>query len=156
MDLQKFMTAKFQPRTAELAVPELSDFFPKGVKPVWTVRGLNSNELARTREAGENHDAIKSLVSALAGQGDKAKAIQDTLGLSEDEVPADVSRRIEVLRYGSLSPDIREMRDVAVKLAENYPVTFYLLTSKVQELTGQGSEVGKPKGSIKSQKSEPA
>ena len=156
MDLQKFMTAKMHLRTAEVAVPELAAFFKDGEKPVWIVRGLTASELARTREAGENVEKLKSVVSALAGEGDKAQAIREALGLSDDETPAEVSRRIEMLTHGSVSPEIKAQRDIAVKLAESYSITFYSLTNKIQELTGLGSEVGKPKGSTKSQKSEPA
>jgi len=84
----------------------------------------------------------------MAGDGDKADAIRKSLGLSDDEVPGDVSRRIEMLAAGSVNPKIgQENRDLAVMVAEKFSVTFYTLTNKIQELTGQGAEVGKPKRS---------
>ena len=153
MDLQKFLNANMQAREAEIPVPALAEFFGKS-KPVWTVRGLTAAELARSREAGDRLDSVRSAVVALAGAGDKAKAIKDALGLSDDDVPADISQRIEQLTYGSVSPVLGpENRDVAVKLAESHPVTFYNLTNKILELTGAGAELGKPKRSGSAQKS---
>lgn len=148
LDIQKLMNAPLQLREAEIAVPELTAFFPKGEKPVWVVRQLTGAELGRAREATENADKLKALVTAMAGDGDKAEAIRSALGLSEDEVPGDVSRRIEMLAAGSVNPKIgHENRDLAVLVAEKYSITFYTLTNKIQELTGQGAEVGKPKRS---------
>ena len=148
MDIQKFLNASFSAREAEISVPELKDFFPKGEKPVWKVRGLNAAEVARSREATDKAEQMKALVAAMAGDGDKAKAIRDSLGLSDSEVPGDISRRIEMLSAGSVSPALgSEKRDVAVRLAEAFPITFYTITNKIQELTGQGAELGKPKRS---------
>lgn len=149
MDLQKFLNASMQAREAELSVPALADFFGKA-KPVWKVRGLTAAELGRAREASDRSDNMRSVVAAFAGAGDKAEAIKTALGLSDEDVPADISRRIEMLSAGSVDPVIgSENRDVAVKLAESYPVVFYELTNRIQELTGQGAEVGKPKRSGK-------
>ena len=154
MDIQKFLNTSLQARVAEVSVPALADFFGQK-KPVWKVRGLTAAELGRARESADKTDNIKSIVAALAGAGDKADAIKKTLGLSDDEVPGDVSRRIEMLSCGSVEPVIgSENREVAVKLAEAYPVIFYELTNRIHELTGAGAEVGKPKRSGKAQKSE--
>ena len=148
MDVQKFLNAQLQPREAEIKVPELADFFGEGESPVWKVRGLTAAELGRTREAGDRGESMKKLVEAMAGSGDKAAAIREQMGLSDDEVPADVSRRIEQLAIGSVSPEIGEAnRDVAVQMAEAFPIVFYNLTNKIQELTGQGAALGKPKRS---------
>lgn len=148
MDLQKFLNANLQPREAELQVPELSAFFPEGVKPSWKVRGLTGAELARAREAADRSENIKTLIEAMAGDGEKAVAIRNVMGLNDDEVPADISRRIEMLVSGSVEPPVgTQNRDIAVRLAENFPVTFYSITNKIQELTGQGSELGKRKRS---------
>ena len=84
----------------------------------------------------------------MAGAGDKAEAIRGAMGLSADEVPADVSRRIEMLTWGSVSPVLgMDGRDVAVRLGENFPTLFYQLTNRILELTGSGAELGKPKRS---------
>ena len=147
MDLQKYLQAQFTQREAAIKLPpDLHDYFGKE----WRVRGLSAAELARSREAGERGENLKALVSAMAGGGDKAKAIRDSLGLSDDEVPSDISRRIEMLTAGSVEPKLgSELREVAVKLAETHATTFYELTNKILELTGSGSEPGKPKRSTK-------
>lgn len=148
MDVDKFLVARLDLPEAEVPVPELSNFFGPDEKPVWVVRGLSGPEIGRTRAAAETSEKLSSLVEALAGEGDKAEAIRNAMGLSPDEVPEDVARRIEMLVVGSVSPVIgNEKRDIAVKLAESYGVVFYTLTNKIQQLTGQGSVLGKPKAS---------
>jgi hypothetical protein len=151
MDLQKFLQAQFQAREAAIKLPpDLHAFFGKE----WRVRGLNAAELARSREAGERGESLKALVSAMAGAGDKAEAIKKSMGLSDDEVPTDISRRIEMLTAGSVEPKLgSENREIAVKLSETHATTFYELTNKILELTGSGSEVGKPKSSSRTKAS---
>jgi len=153
MDLQKFMSAQAQAREADVPVPALADFFGKS-KPVWRVRGLTAAELGRAREAKDRGDTVRAMVKAISGDGDKAQSIREAMGLSDDEVPADVSQRIEMLVAGSVDPVIgQDNRDVVVRLAECWPVTFYELTNKIHELTGAGAELGKPKRSGKTRTS---
>lgn len=146
LDIQKFLNASLQARESIIDVPELATWFAKADKPTWTVRGLTASEMSRARDAGDSGlDNIRAMVSALAGEGDKAAAIRQTLGLSTEDVPGDVSRRIEMLAAGSVAPVLgSEGRDVAVKLAETFPTTFYALTNAIINMTGQGAEVGKP------------
>ena len=150
MDLQAFLNAALQPRQQRVPVPELERWFSPGAEVVWVVRGLTAAELARANQAAEHGLAnVRALVAALAGDAaNKAASIRQTLGLSGDDVPADVSRRIEMLAAGSVSPALGpDNRDVAVKLAEQYAARFYELTNAILNLTGQGSEPGKPKRS---------
>jgi hypothetical protein len=150
MDIQKFLNAALTPRTEEVPAPELAAWFPEGAAPVWVVRGLTAAEMGRAREAAEEgrSDNVRALVSALAGAGDKVTAIRKAFGLADEDVPADVSRRIEMLAAGTIAPALGEGgREVAVKLSETYPTLFYNLTNRIIVLTGQGSEVGKPKRS---------
>ena len=138
-------------------MPELADFFPPKTPAVWKVRGLSAHEVGRAVELSTvNHQAnLRAAAIALAGNGDKSAAIQRLIGLSPEDVPADVSRRIEELAAGSVSPLLgSEKRDVAVRLAENFPNIFYRLTNAIRQLTDQGSEAGKPKRSGKPAKSE--
>ena len=151
--LQKFLQAAMQAREAQIKVspPDACKWFGK----TWTVRGLTAAELARAREAGERHESVKSLVQAMAGDGDKAKAIRDAMGLSDEQIPADISRRIEMLTYGSVEPKLgQDLREVAVKVAESYPTLFYELTNRILELTGSGSEPGKRQRSTRTPPSE--
>lgn len=147
MDIQAFLNAALQPRQETVPVPELSEWFPG--EAVWVVRGLTAAELGRANQAAESGmENVRALVAAMAGDGDKAAAIRSALGLSNEDVPTDVSRRIEMLAAGSVSPVVgAENRDVAVKLAETFPTTFYNLTNKIINLTGQGAEPGKQRRS---------
>lgn len=150
MDIQKFLNAALAPRTEEVPVPELAAWFGEETSPTWTIRGLTAAEMGRAREAAEEGrtDNMRALVSALAGDGDKVSAIRKAFGLAEDDVPGDVSRRIEMLAAGTVSPDLgAEKREVAVKLSETFPTLFYNLTNKIIVLTGQGAELGKQKRS---------
>lgn len=152
MDIQKFLNAALTPRTEEVPVPELADWFAEGEPAAWIVRGLTAAEMGRAREAAERGlDNVRALVTALSGDGsDKVSAIRKAFGLADDDVPADVSRRIEMLSAGSVTPALgADNRDVAVKLAETFPTTFFNLTNKIIVLTGQGAELGKPKRSGK-------
>lgn len=150
MDLQKFLQAALQPRQSTLQVPELAAWF--GKEPCeWVVRGLSAAELSRANQAADKgQDNVRAMVAAMAGDGDKAAAIRATLGLSNDDVPGDVSRRIEMLAAGSVAPLLGpDNRDVAVKLAETFPTVFYQLTNAITNLTGQGAEPGKSRRSGK-------
>ncbi len=152
MNLQRFLSAALEPRQLDVQVPELlGTLFDAGEPAVWTVRGLTAAELGRAKQASaEGLDTVKALVQAMAGDGDKAAQIRKAFGLSDDDVPQDISYRIEMLAAGSVSPQLgTENRDVAVKLAEAFPTTFYDLTNKILNLTGQGAVLGKPKRSGK-------
>lgn len=152
MDLQRFLNAALSPREASIEVPELAEWFGEGEPAVWVVRGLTAAEMGRAREAAEEGraDNVRALVAAMAGGGDKVSAIRKAFGLGDDDVPADVSRRIEMLAAGSVSPALgSDNREVAVKVAEAFPTVFYNLTNQILALTGQGAELGKPKRSGK-------
>ena len=152
MNLQRFLSAALSPRELETAVPELvGTLFDDGEKPIWTVRGLTAAELGRAKQASEEGlDTIKALVQAMAGDGDKAAQIRKAFGLGDDDVPQNISYRIEVLAAGSVSPALgAQNRDVVVKLAEAFPTTFYDLSNKVLNLTGQGAVLGKSRRSGK-------
>lgn len=149
LDVAKFLNESFVSRQATIQVPELKSFFGKNEKPEWTVRGLTAAELGRVNHAADNRqEHLAALAEVVHGSGDKADAILRSLGLSEKDVPQDVSRRIEMLTVGSVSPELgQENRDVAVKLAESFPTVFFNLTTQILSLTGQGAEVGKLKRS---------
>ena len=150
MDLQQFLNAPLSLREAAVKVPELAEFFGES-DPVWTVRALSAAELARANESAERGaDNIKAMVEAMAGKGAKVDAIRAAMGLSDTDVPADITRRIDMLAAGSISPELGpDNRDVAVRLAETFPTTFYALTNQIINLTGQGAELGKRKRSTK-------
>jgi len=150
LDIQRFLSASFAAREKAVDVPELADWFAPDKPAQWVVRGLTAAELGRVNQAAEaGLENVRAMIEALAGAGtNKAGAIRQAMGLSTDDVPADVSRRIEMLAIGSVSPALGEaQRDVAVKLSEAFPTKFYALTNHIINLTGQGAELGKPKRS---------
>lgn len=137
-DVQKFQGTKFKDRVEEVPVEDLRGFFDSKEKPIWKVRGLTGEELAFARDAEERARNINALVEGLAGKAAKAKAkvIMTELGLTDEKAPADFIRRLEILKYGSVEPTID--KPTSVKLAADFPTTFYQLTNKILELTGLG------------------
>lgn len=134
-DANAFNKAKFKPRTAQVKVDSLKDFFDGD--PVWEVRGLTANEIAKANEAEEKNKNMSTIVDVLdsVDGSDKVKELRQSLGLTSDSHPETV-KRLEQFVVASVNPEIT--LDVAVKIATVYPVEFYLLTNKIVELTGQG------------------
>ncbi|TFH84818.1 hypothetical protein EQG41_20455 [Billgrantia azerbaijanica] len=148
-DIQKFTSTSFDARTQDVPVPDLAAFFknvPEGEKPTWRVRGLTGVELAKTNEAQSRNRSRTAIAEGLlSGVNDQvSEAVRELLG-SGSSVPDDLAKRIEMLVLGSVAPECNHQ--LAVKLAEAYPVEFYQLTSEITRLTGLGAEPGKPKRS---------
>jgi hypothetical protein len=156
-DQQSFMKAKLEARTDAVSVPGLVHFFEEGTDPVWIVRGLTGVELARASDAGGRSKRLEALISALSSKMlDKTKVatVRSAFGLSDDDVPEEMAKRMEMLVTGSVDPKID--LSVAVRLAESYPIEFYELTNKITILTGQGAiDVGKQQPFGNAQMSEP-
>jgi len=144
-----FAKAQFQPRTAELSLPALADYFEND--PVWTVRGATASEVAKMLEAGTRQNNIDTIIKAIAANSDKVNEIRQAVGITND-TPADIVKRLEQLVMCSVDPVID--LPIAVKLADAFPVEFYMLTNKITELTGQGMDVKKSKPSGKTKPSE--
>ena len=152
-DLQGFRKQKFEARTAEVRVADLADWFGEGDEPVFVVRGLTGEELARCQEAAQRNKDISQVVEALAashGQ-EKVEAMREMLGVSES-VPNDLAKRLEQFAIGTIDPDFNH--EDAVKFAETYPVEFYQLTNRIMELTGSGRQPVKKKSSGETRQSE--
>lgn len=143
---KKFMNTNFQPRTQDVPVPDLKDFFDADTPAIFKVRGLTGPELARTHEAVSKHQDIANLVNGLlSGQsGEKVEAIRKALGINDD-VPAEIAKRLEMLTTASIEPKIT--LDIAVKLCDAYPIEFYEITGAIIALTGKGQVPGKSKPS---------
>lgn len=154
-DADKFASAAFKRREEDVPVKDLAAWF-KGTKegeiPVWRVRGLTGEELARVNEAQARNRNKSAIIEALSSdkQEKMTDAIKELIGTG-NSVPDDLARRIEMLTIGSVAPECSHQ--VAVKLAEAFPVEFYELTTKITQLTGLGSEPGKPKRSSNAQTS---
>jgi hypothetical protein len=143
---EKFDQSQFQERTTEVPVPELSEFFDKEDKLIWTVRGLTGHELAKVNEAIRLNKDIDSILSGITSetQSEKIEAVKESLGLT-DNTPGDLVRRIAALKNASVDPVTSQ--EMAVKLADTFPTIFYLLTNKIFELTGEGKMLGELKAS---------
>ena len=150
-----FMKTSFKERTTEVEVKELKDFF-KDADPVWTVRGLTGEEIARVNNSIEKNATLMALSTALRGNAgvEKVNALRELLGISTDEVPSDLIRKKESLMAGSVNPECSE--ELAVKLAQAYPTVFFQLTQEIMRLTGMGQDPGKQKPSGDNQASEKA
>ena len=123
---------------------------------VWIVRGLTGVELGRAGLAAEaGRENTKKMLEALAGKPDDEfpEVVRRALGISETDVPPDVSKRIEMLMAGSVEPKLGlANREVAVRLNEVHPTIFFQLTNAILSLTGQGAVMGKQKPSGKAAK----
>lgn len=149
----RFIKQKFEQRTESVSVPALAEWFDGDDPFEWVVRNLTGNEMSASQEASAKNKNIAALIEALvtSGQDEKVKALRAIIGIADD-VSSDLAKRLEMIVYGSVKPEI-EM-DVAVKLAENFPVEFMQITNKITILTGQGALAVKPKPSGKIQPSE--
>lgn len=143
-DATQFSREKFAPRTAVVRVDALSHWFDG--EPVWTVRGMTGAELARCNDAVAKNRQLSTLAEVLeTSTGSTLGEVKNAIGLG-DRVPDEIAKRLENITIGSVSPTVS--LPVAVKLAEHFPVEFYLLTNKILELTGLGAQAEKkPTGS---------
>lgn len=148
-----FNRAQFKPRTVKVALPDLADWFEG--EPAWTVRGLSGPEMAQCTDAAARNRSRAAMAEGLLSEDQTAQieAMRELLGVGA-AVPDDIAKRLEMLVLGSVEPVIDH--STAVKLCTHFPVEFYNLTTKIMELTGMGSEVGKPRASTATRKSEPA
>ena len=137
-DVQAFETKNFTDRTEPVPVPKLAVFFDKGDEPVWIVRGLTGLESAQAKQAVQNNKNMDAILSAIGTniKREKIEGIKELAGLAGDAVPDELVQRYAWLKYGSVDPACSH--ETAMKLAENFPEDFYLLTNKIMQLTGQG------------------
>ena len=151
-DTKMFLKEKFKHRTATVPVPDLAQFFGEGFPAEWKVRGLTGQEVGRTQEAPTRIKNAQALLDSIVSgdASDKAEAIKGILGWSSD-TPDDVAKRIEILSIGSVDPSCTQ--ELAVRLCETFPIEFYQITNKINELTGLGQVPGKQKPSGKTQES---
>lgn len=142
----KFERAQFEARTKAVEVKALADFFDEGTEPVWTVRGLSSNELHRSIEAGQRQKTLGKVLESIADAGAPVADARRALGFTGKETQGEVAKRLEMLAIASVEPVIP--LNLAVKLAENFPIEFYQLTNEITELTGMGFELVKPQAAL--------
>ena len=154
-DAKAFSKATFEPRTAEVRIAELRDWFG-GDEPIFRVRGLSGIELAQALEAAQTSQSRAELAEALLDGTDGAKvdAVKEAFGLGKG-VPDELIRYHELVIRGTVEPKLT--RDVSVKLAERFPIDHKQLALKILALTGQGQAVKKkPSGCSAIPRSAPA
>lgn len=143
-DLEGFRGTSLAPRQLSVPVPDLAAFFKEGAEPVWVVRGLTGEEIARANETDTRYRAVAAAVEALANsaaaKSDQADALSSLIGYG-DQVPQDLAKRFDHLVFGSVAPEVD--RALVVKLFAAYPIVAYTLTNKILELTGLGPDLGK-------------
>lgn len=136
-DVKRFMSAQFLPREEDVPVPDMREWFEKGDKPVWRVRGLAGQELGSANAAAERNRNMEAILEGIASAVDrkKSEAIRKLIG-DREEVPDDIAKRLEMLVIGSVEPkaDI----ELAVRVCKVYPIEFYQITTKINQLTGMG------------------
>lgn len=142
------MNQEFEARCEGVEVSALKDWFDspevvEGEEPlkyVWQVRGLTANELAKTFEASSKAKNFDSIIQAIGSSKAKIEELKEVLGVGDD-VPADIMKRMEQLVQGSVEPKVDH--SIVQKLAEKFPIEFYMLTNKITLLTGLGMDVKK-------------
>lgn len=151
MDVNRFKNTKFEKRTEEVKVPALKDFFKKGEKPVFKVRGLSGPEMAEVHAAVDKYKNIGKLLEGLLSEDIKAQveAIKESMGVTE-KTPVDLVRRLEMFKLGMVEPKVDA--EFTLKYAEHFPIDFYHVTNRISNLSGRGSMPGKPHPSGKTQK----
>lgn len=138
-DVNAFRQATYKARQGEVTLPALAGYFDKDEQPVFVVKMLNSEELARAEEAIQRNDLVKQLTRMMAqNSAEKADAIAEAMGVVATDVPPVLKKQIEHVRLGVVSPEM-DLSDI-VKLSECHPVEFKQLHNKIMELSGQGAE----------------
>lgn len=143
-DLKAFMRETFTPREEEVRIPELAGFFPEGADPVFRVRSLTGEELARVQEAAQRNKDLATLAAGLVSNSDNERiaALREALGVG-DSVPDEMAKRMAMVEMGCVSPKLDTL--AVVKLFKVLPVDMYNLATKISALTGAGHVPGKAK-----------
>lgn len=152
-DLNRFRAATLGPRQEPVAVPDLAAWFDAGAEPVWIVRGMTGEEIARANDSAKRTQLFAATVEALASaaKSEQADALMSLMGVSD--VPDDLAKRFDYLTFCSVDPVIS--REDAVRMFAYYPIVAYQLTNKILELTGLGPDLGKVPPSTETPPSSP-
>lgn len=146
-DSKAFLRAEFVSREERIPVPALKAFFGDD-EPVFVVRGLTADEINRAQEATKRSKDTDDILQALiADNPEKLSELREALGISSNDRPAEVVRRLEILTQGIVEPALD--MPMAIKFATAFPIDFYSITTKILELTGLGMDLKKSKPSGK-------
>lgn len=142
-DLDRFRGADLHPRTIEVKVPELKDWFPEGEEPIFHVRGMTGEEFYNVRQAVQKRTDLQGIAQRLmSGDGGAiAEAVEEFYGA----VPEEFARRVEILIFGCVDPKLD--RQSAMKFYKNFPVQAHSVADAILRASGEGSVLGESKGS---------
>lgn len=142
LDQAAFFGARLAMPTRAVPVPDLAPWFGPDDAALWTVRGLNANELAHVESAEQRLGGLKALAEALSDgtAAEISAGVRAVLAPGAEIAPV-YARQIDILVSGSVEPRIAH--STAAKLGECFPVTFKTLVNTILELTGQGAEAPK-------------
>jgi hypothetical protein len=137
-DIKKFEAATFKDRIEVVPVPRLAMFFNNKEKPEWKIRGRTGEESAIAKQAVTDNKNIDAILQAIGSKSKKelVDGIKELAGLSSEKVPDELVQRYSWLEHGSVDPVCSH--ELAMKLAQNFPEDFFLLTNKIIQLTGAG------------------
>jgi len=143
-DAGKFCNEQRQPRTQDVPVSHLKEYFQAGEPAAWRVRGLTGQEFSRARFAADEYGRRVNLLEGLAtaATGAEATAIREMLA---EDAGRDIAMRMTVFTLGSMSPVADD--DMARAMLRDFPVEFFRITDASLALTGMGHEPGKSKPS---------
>lgn len=148
-DVKKFKRTKFIHAVGEVPLPAVfNDFFDKGEKPVWIVRGLTGQEVGRAALAAQKNKHLAAMLEASESESYQKilKMYKDLAGTS-DKVPQQVAEAMEKIIVASVEP--KADMDLVDLLCTRSATAFFAITLKIKELTEGGMLPGKPKSSGK-------
>lgn len=141
---------QFSPRQETVNIPQLASYF-ENANPTWTVRGLQSHEMAQIRVSRfkrRNQLAAVQAISSFTTSDNLRREMFEGLIHLTAEVEAEMAGRLEMLVIASVNPTIT--MEIAVKLSKVFPTVFWSLTDTISGLTDKGGVVGElmPSGTI--------
>jgi len=140
-DWDRFEAAKMEPRREKMPVPDLAAFFKPGETPEWEVRGLTAREWAVSLEAEQKYATVSAVATTLQQAGVEVQAMRRIVGLTK-ATPSELAKRLELFVMGSVNPTVN--LEQAVLLAERFALDFWVIVSKIINLTGKGFDLAKP------------
>lgn len=145
-DTKKFLKTQYQPRTKEVPVPELKEFFGEKEDPVFLVRGLSGAEIGKCNETADNPERRAAMVEGMMSGSRKemVDAVKEMVGATDD-VAKDTAKRIYYLIAGCVEPEVD--LDLAKRICKISVAVFTKVTNEIQVLSAMGYEPGKAKPS---------
>lgn len=142
----KFSATDFVPRTRNVEVRALSEFFGEDEKPVFVVRSITGDELARVQEEVEKHKAARKALSQMAASASQevADAVRVLLAgvKNKDSTPDAWVHTLNLVHIALVEPKLEYSQ--LVRLATFFPVEISLLRNTALELLGMGHDTKKP------------